>query len=65
MPSGPTAADRCLKARCCRQIFLGNYVDCRVRWGDFEWKVLAHPRDGLRKGEKVYLRRDPEHTLTA
>jgi ABC-type Fe3+/spermidine/putrescine transport system ATPase subunit len=44
-------------------IFLGNYVDCRVSWGDFEWKVLAHPRDRLRKGEKVYLRLDPEHTL--
>jgi iron(III) transport system ATP-binding protein len=23
-------------------IFLGNWVDCRVRWGSFEWKVLAH-----------------------
>jgi len=44
-------------------IFLGNYVDCRVRWGEFEWKVIAHPRDRLRKGEKVYLRLDPEHTL--
>ena len=44
-------------------IFLGNYVDCRVRWGDFEWKVIAHPRDRLRKGEKVFLRLDPEHTL--
>jgi iron(III) transport system ATP-binding protein len=44
-------------------IFLGNYVDCRVRWGDFEWKVIAHPRDRLRKGDKVSLRLDPEHTL--
>ena len=44
-------------------IFLGNCVDCRVRWGEFEWKVLAHPRSRLRKGEKVYLRLDPEHTL--
>ena len=44
-------------------IFLGNYVDCRVRWGEYEWKVLAHPRDRLRKGEKVYLRLDPDHTL--
>src|SRR6516162_5414528 len=44
-------------------IFLGNCVDCRVRWGSFEWKVLAHPRAGLHKGEKVYLRRDPERTL--
>jgi iron(III) transport system ATP-binding protein len=44
-------------------IFLGNYVDCRVLWGEFEWKVLAHPRDRLRKGEKVYLRFDPDHTL--
>jgi iron(III) transport system ATP-binding protein len=44
-------------------IFLGNCVDCRVRSGGFEWKVLAHPRDGLRTGDKVYLRPDPEHTL--
>lgn len=44
-------------------VFLGNYVDCRVMWGDFEWKVQAHPRLRLRKGEKVYLRLDPEHTL--
>jgi ABC-type Fe3+/spermidine/putrescine transport system ATPase subunit len=44
-------------------IFLGNCVDCRVCWGDFEWKVLAHPRAGLRRGDKVYLRLDPEHTL--
>ena len=44
-------------------IFLGNYVDCRVRWGQYEWKVIAHPRDRLRKGEKVYLRLDPDHTL--
>jgi len=44
-------------------IFLGNYVDCRVLWGEYEWKVIAHPRDRLRKGEKVYLRLDPEHTL--
>jgi hypothetical protein len=34
-----------------------------VRAGDFEWKVLAHPRAGLRAGDKVYLRLDPEHTL--
>ena len=44
-------------------IFLGSYVDCRVRWGDFEWKVIAHPRTRLKAGEKVYLRLDPLHTL--
>lgn len=44
-------------------IFLGSYVDCRVRWGDFEWKVIAHPRTRLKAGEKVYLRLDPHHTL--
>ncbi len=44
-------------------IFLGNYVDCRVRWGDFEWKVQAHPRAHPRRGEKVFLSLDPEHTL--
>jgi ABC-type Fe3+/spermidine/putrescine transport system ATPase subunit len=44
-------------------IFLGNCVDCRVRWGDYEWKVLAHPRDRLASGDRVFLRLDPEHTL--
>lgn len=44
-------------------IFLGNCVDCRVRWGNFEWKALAHPRSRLRQGERVYLRLNPEHTL--
>jgi iron(III) transport system ATP-binding protein len=44
-------------------IFLGNCVDCRVRSGQFEWKVLMHPRAGARKGDKVYLRLDPDHTL--
>ena len=44
-------------------IFLGNVVDARVQCGDFEWKVLGHPRDGLKEGEKVWLRLDPDHTL--
>ncbi len=44
-------------------IFLGSYVDCRVQWGDFEWKVIAHPRARLKAGEKVHLQFDPEHTL--
>lgn len=44
-------------------IFLGNYVDCRVKWGDFEWKVISHPRARLKAGEKVFLQFDPEHTL--
>ncbi len=44
-------------------IFLGNYVDCRIQWGTFEWKVIAHPRTRLRSGEKVYLYLDPDHTL--
>jgi iron(III) transport system ATP-binding protein len=56
--SGP-----CLEGEVLEAIFLGNYVDCRVQWGEFEWKVLSHPRDRLRKGEKVYLRLDPDHTL--
>ena len=53
----------CIEGEVLAAIFLGNCVDCRVRAGDFEWKVLAHPRAGLRKGDKVYLRLDPEHTL--
>jgi iron(III) transport system ATP-binding protein len=53
----------CLEGEVLQTIFLGNCVDCRVRWGAFEWKVLAHPRVRLRPGEKVYLHLDPEHTL--
>jgi iron(III) transport system ATP-binding protein len=52
-----------LEGEVIQAIFLGNCVDCRVRWGDFEWKVMAHPRMGLKTGEKVYLRLDPKHTL--
>jgi ABC-type Fe3+/spermidine/putrescine transport system ATPase subunit len=52
-----------LEGEVIQAIFLGNCVDCRVRWGEFEWKVMAHPRSGLKAGEKVYLRLDPEHTL--
>ena len=44
-------------------IFLGNCIDCRVRWGEYEWKVLAHPRAQLRSGDKVYLSLDPQHAL--
>lgn len=57
-PEGPSVEGEVLQT-----IFLGNYVDCRVRWGEFEWKVLAHPRARLREGEKVYLRFDPDHML--
>jgi iron(III) transport system ATP-binding protein len=53
----------CLEGEVIQAIFLGNSVDCRVRWGDFEWKVTAHPRARLKSGDKVYLRLDPEHTL--
>jgi iron(III) transport system ATP-binding protein len=56
-------ADARIEGEVSQLIFLGNCVDCRVRWGAFEWKVLAHPRAGLRKGEKVYLKLDPERTL--
>ncbi|MCF8477531.1 MAG: ABC transporter ATP-binding protein [Pseudolabrys sp.] len=52
-----------LEGEVIQAIFLGNCVDCRVRWGEFEWKVMTHPRAGLKAGEKVYLRLDPEHTL--
>ena len=44
-------------------VFLGNSVDCRVRWHGFEWKILAHPRDRLAKGDKVYLQLDADHCL--
>ena len=52
-----------LEGEVLQTIFLGNCLDCRVRWGDFEWKILAHPRQRLRPGERVYLRLDPEHSL--
>jgi iron(III) transport system ATP-binding protein len=55
--------DNQLEGEVIQAIFLGNCVDCRVRWGEFEWKVMAHPRAELKAGEKVYLRLDPEHTL--
>jgi iron(III) transport system ATP-binding protein len=61
--SRENGAGASLEGEVLQAIFLGNCVDCRVRWGDFEWKVLTHPRMGLRKGEKVYLRPDPEHSL--
>jgi len=53
----------CLEGEVLQAIFLGNCVDCRVNWNGFEWKVLAHPRSHLKKGEKVFLRLDPDHTL--
>jgi len=52
-----------LEGEVLQTIFLGNCIDCRVRWGEFEWKVLAHPRARLRPGAKVYLHLDPDHTL--
>jgi iron(III) transport system ATP-binding protein len=61
--SRQNGSDTSLEGEVIQAIFLGNSVDCRVRWGDFEWKVMAHPRAGLKSGDKVYLRLDPEHTL--
>jgi iron(III) transport system ATP-binding protein len=57
------SADCCIEGEVLQAVFLGNYVDCRVMWGEFEWKVQAHPRQHLRKGDKVYLRLDPDHSL--
>jgi iron(III) transport system ATP-binding protein len=56
-------ADPGLEGEVLQTIFLGNCLDCRVRWRDFEWKILAHPRERLQPGERVYLRPDPEHSL--
>ena len=55
--------DGALTGECTHAIFLGSYVDCRVQWGEFEWKVISHPRNHPRTGEKVHLRFDAEHTL--
>ena len=58
-----SAGASALEGEVLQTIFLGNCIDCRVRWGEFEWKVLAHPRTPLRAGGKVYLHLDPDHTL--
>jgi iron(III) transport system ATP-binding protein len=52
-----------LEGEVIQTVFLGNYLDCRVRWQDFEWKIQAHPREHLREGERVYLHLDADHTL--
>lgn len=52
-----------LEGKVLQTIFLGNCLDCRISWGEFEWKVLAHPRERLRVGDRVYLCLDPEHSL--
>ncbi len=57
-PDGPEIMGEVVDA-----IFLGNHVDCRILWHDYEWKVLAHPRDRLRRGERVYLRFDDDRML--
>lgn len=61
--SHAACAGPCLEGEVKDVVFLGNSVDCRVGWQGFEWKVLAHPRDRLTPGEKVYLRLDAEHSL--
>ncbi len=43
--------------------FLGNYVDCRVDWRGFEWKVISHPRMMLKEGESIYLKFDTSQIL--
>jgi len=57
------AGGPCLAGEVLEAIFLGNCLDCRVMWGNFEWKVLAHPRMRLKPGERVFLRPDPERSL--
>ncbi|MGQ0752869.1 MAG: ABC transporter ATP-binding protein [Betaproteobacteria bacterium] len=61
--SRESAEASCIEGELLQAIFLGNCLDCRVRWGDFEWKVLAHPKLLLQPGDRVYLRPDPEHSL--
>ena len=57
-PDGPSVRGEVLEV-----IFLGSHVDCRVVWGDFEWRIFEHPRTGLREGQTVWLRFDSEHML--
>jgi iron(III) transport system ATP-binding protein len=58
VPAGP-----CIEGEVTHITFLGNCVDCRVLWKGFEWKMLAHPRQMLRRGDKVFLVTDAEHSL--
>ena len=52
-----------IKGEVIQTIFLGNYIDCRVQWGEFEWKIQAHPRERLKKGDSVYIRLDSNHAM--
>jgi iron(III) transport system ATP-binding protein len=44
-------------------IFLGNYTDCRVRWGQHEWKVHVGGERRRAPGDRVWLVARPEHCL--
>ena len=43
--------------------FLGNYIDCRVQWGEVEWKVQVDRRQSLKPGMQVCLTISPQHCL--
>ncbi len=58
--TAPPADGPVLEGEVLQIVFLGSHMDCRIAWGGFEWKMLAHPRSGLRAGETVYLRLDSE-----
>jgi len=57
-PGGPS-----MEGEVIQTVFLGSYLDCRVQWGNFEWKVQAHPREHLREGDRVHIRLDADHTM--
>ena len=53
----------CIEGEVAAAVFLGNYVDCRVQWGEVEWKVQAERRQAVRQGRRVWLSIAPEHCL--
>jgi ABC-type Fe3+/spermidine/putrescine transport system ATPase subunit len=61
--SAVPGGERCLEGEVFQTSFLGSSIDCRVRCGTLEWRILAHPRERLRPGQRVYLRVSAEHSL--
>ncbi len=60
--SGTSGAET-VRGEVLQTIFLGSYVDCRIRWGDVELRANIHPRQRLATGDPVQLRFDTDHIL--
>jgi len=53
----------CFEGQVAAAIFLGNYTDCRVRWGQYEWKVQAEKGERFKQGERVWILVRPDHCV--